>query len=102
MTAETIDHQPTEVLSATQRLAQIRRTMQRMIRRKPTPAEALALDHAAMLALRAEAACRDINCDANTIVRLSNAARRARLDFEEIARFHREPRPPNSFAEIGV
>jgi hypothetical protein len=30
-------------------------------------------------------ACRDPNADANTIVRLANVARRAQLDFEEIA-----------------
>lgn len=71
--------------SAMARLAELKNGLQRLLRRKPTTFEKAALDRCALLALRAEMAMLDPNADSNSIVRLSNVARRAQADFERIA-----------------
>ena len=73
------------------RLAELKRVFQRQLRRKPTAYEKAALDRAALLTLRAEIAARDIGSNSDDVVRLDNAARRARNDFERIA-IPRKPR----------
>jgi hypothetical protein len=45
---------------------------------------------------------RDPKSDSNTIVRLSNAARRARLDFENIAKINHDPALPASLEAFGL
>lgn len=75
-----------ERLTYMQRLIQLQRALQRKLRRRPTDFEKATLDKAALLMLRAEAAARDPSCDANTIVRLHNASRRALSDFERVCR----------------
>jgi len=51
------------------------------------------MDRAALMTLRAEIAARDINATSEDIVRLDNAARRSRLDFEKLARIgERKPK----------
>src|SRR5215472_13290899 len=64
--------------SALARLAELRRDLQRLLRRKPTRFERTLLDRAALLTLRAEAAVRDPKADSNSVVRLDNVARRVR------------------------
>jgi hypothetical protein len=66
------------------RLAQLKRALQKRLKRKPTTYERTLLDNAALLALRAETAVSDPHVHGDTIVRLNNAARRARNDFENI------------------
>jgi RNA polymerase-interacting CarD/CdnL/TRCF family regulator len=66
------------------RLAELKRALQRQLKRKPTLYEKQLLDRAAAMMLRAEIAAFDGKADSNTIVRLDNAARRARQDFERI------------------
>jgi hypothetical protein len=77
---------------AKERLAELRRALQRQLRRKGTAIELAALDRAALMTLRAEMAALDPKASSNDIVRLDNAARRARADFERVARI--QPKPP--------
>ena len=70
--------------TAMERLAEIRRSLQRLLRRMATGFEQQALDHCALLMVRAEMALRDPKSDSNDLVRLSNAARRAQADFERV------------------
>jgi hypothetical protein len=71
--------------TAMARLEELRRSLQRQLRRKPNVYEKAALDRAALLALRAEIAARDPTSSSNDIVRLFNCSRRAIADFERIA-----------------
>jgi predicted translin family RNA/ssDNA-binding protein len=73
-----------EQISAKERLEELRRALQRRIKRKLTAYELTALDHAATMLLRSEMALRDIKTSANDIVRLHGAAREAVKDFEEV------------------
>lgn len=74
------------VKRALARLSQIRRALQRAnMRRRGTMIELAALDRAALMTLRAEIAARDPNATSCDVVRLDNAARRARQDFERLA-----------------
>jgi hypothetical protein len=76
---------PSPNKTAQQRLAEIRLALQRQLRRKGTAIEVTAMDHAALMMLRAEMAMLDPNADSNDIVRLSNASRRATANFERVA-----------------
>jgi hypothetical protein len=69
---------------AQRRLDELRRQMQRQLGRKPTSVEKTAMERAALMTLRAEAAMYDANCDPNDLVRLDNAAKRARDAFEKL------------------
>jgi hypothetical protein len=79
--------------NAEQRLREIKRSLQRQARRKLNAYEQAALDRAAIMTLRAEIAAFDVKATSNDLVRLDNAARRARADFERIARVV-PPAPP--------
>jgi len=70
---------------AAARLQAIRRALQSLAKRKLRAFEQDALETAARLAFRAEVASLDIRSDSNDVVRLSNAARRARADYLRIA-----------------
>jgi hypothetical protein len=70
--------------TALHRLDELRRALQRQLRRKPKEFERTSLEHAALMLLRSEIAARDPDADSTDIVRLANVARRARLDFERI------------------
>jgi hypothetical protein len=72
--------------SVQERLAELKRGFQRQLNRKGTAIELAALDRAALMTLRAEIAAFDGKATSNDIVRLDNAARRARRVFETIAR----------------
>lgn len=67
------------------RLAELKRALQRQLKRKPKVYEKAALDRAALMTLRAETAALDPKATSEDVVRLDNAARRARQDFERIA-----------------
>jgi len=71
------------------RLEQLKRALQRQLRRRPTDYEKCVLDRAALLTLRAEIAAHDPRTSSNDLVRLDNVARRARRDFERIAQSSR-------------
>jgi hypothetical protein len=60
------------------RMRQLRRLFLNDLRRKPTAAEAAALDRAVCLSWRAEAAVLDPHTCPDDVVRLDNAAARAR------------------------
>jgi len=78
--------QPSEAqIRALARLDELKRAMQRQLRRRPTTVERCAMDRAALMTLRAEIAARDPKSDSLAVVRLDNAARRSRADFERIA-----------------
>jgi hypothetical protein len=76
--------------------------LQRQLHRKPSSYEKTALDRAALLMLRAEIAARDPQSNSDDVVRLDNCARRARQDFESIAKISRDPELPASLAEFGL
>jgi hypothetical protein len=82
--ASSVTNSSTRKLTAEDRLKQLQKSLQRQLKRRPTTRERAALDRCAWLQLRSEMACRDVNADANTIVRLANVARRALQDFEEV------------------
>jgi hypothetical protein len=82
------------------RLNELKRGLQRQLRRKPNVLEKTVLEHAAVMALRAEMAAFDPKSDANTIVRLSNAARRAMADFERLLSPMHKQGP--SYEELGL
>jgi hypothetical protein len=75
------------------RLRELKRALQRQVRRKLNAYELAALDRAALMTLRAEIAAWDVKATSNDLVRLDNAARRARADFERICRIA-PPAPP--------
>jgi hypothetical protein len=82
-------NQPTAALTPAQsraqaRLAELKRALQRQLRRKPKLHEKQLLDHAAAMQLRSEIAAFDPRATSNDLVRLSGAARRARQDFEHV------------------
>jgi hypothetical protein len=82
--ADPAPNQPAKT-AAMRRLAELQRALQRTLKRKPTEIERTALQRAALLSLRAEIAAFDPHADSNDVVRLDNAARRARGDFERLA-----------------
>ena len=73
-----------------------------MARRKLKGHELTALRYAALLQFRAEIAAFDGRAASDSIVRLANAARRARADFERVTGIDtaRKPKPPLSMADI--
>ena len=85
-----VEPSPTSQPSGTEqrlgRLGELRRSLQRQLKRKPTVFEKAALDRAALMLLRAEQAARDPTATSNDVVRLANASRRALRDFERMAR----------------
>jgi hypothetical protein len=80
--------------SAEARLVELKRALQRQLKRRPTAYEKAALDRAALMTVRAEIAAYDPNASSEDVVRLDNAARRARNDFERIALPHTSPESP--------
>jgi hypothetical protein len=75
-----VDHDPKPINGA-QRLAQLKRAYQRALGRHPTTVQRTAIQRAALLTVRAEASAFDPTASSNDIVRLDNAARRARNDM---------------------
>ena len=71
--------------TANERLDELRRGLQRLLRRKPTMVERALLDRAALMTLRAEMAAFDPASKSDDLCRLDNVARRARHDFERVA-----------------
>lgn len=85
--------------SALTRLEELKRSLQSMLRRRPTRYEAAARDRAALMLLRAEIAARDPKATSEDVVRLDNASRRARLDFERICKVN-HTKPQRDMADI--
>jgi hypothetical protein len=77
------------------RVGQLRRAFQRQVRRRPTALERAAMRRAADLTAAAERAAADPNATLNDIVRIDNAAARARAAFVSLAGIKR-PRPGSS------
>jgi hypothetical protein len=99
ITTEPAQARPT----ALQRLDELRRGLQRLLRRKPSLIEKALMDRCALLMMRAEHAAGDPKCDSNDVVRLDNAARRARADFESYAGINSAHKPaPTTLAELGL
>ena len=73
------DRAPIAPLDA--RIAQLRRAFGRGLGRKPDTTEQLALDRAARLTARAEAAAHDPNVTANDLVRIDRLAAAARREM---------------------
>ena len=72
-------------ITAEQRLAELKKALQRRLNRKPTLIEKASLDRCAALMVRAECATYDSKVSAEDLVRLHNCARRAEADFERLA-----------------
>src|SRR5262245_37699757 len=66
------------------RIAELRRAFQRALRRRPTMIERTAIERAARLTWRAEVAAVDPNATLDDVVRLDNAAARARSRLEAL------------------
>ena len=75
---------PSPNKSAWQRLAEIRLSLQKQLRRKGTGVELTALDHAALMLLRYEMTVLNPASKSDDIVRLHNASRRAVANYERI------------------
>jgi hypothetical protein len=75
----------TAPISAESRLNELKKALQRQLKRKPTLIEKAALNNCALLMLRSEIAARDGKATSEDIVRLANVARRAQQDFARIA-----------------
>jgi hypothetical protein len=93
---------PSEAQSrALARLDELKRALQRQLNRRPTTVERCAMDRAALMTLRAEIAARDSKASSADVVRLDNAARRARKDFEALARLDQcKPKAKRSMLDI--
>jgi hypothetical protein len=95
MQALEMEAQPTVMSAASQ--AQVRRTLalkrafQRELGRKPTCLQRTAIDRAATLTAKAEAAALDPLTTANDVVRLDRAAARARAEMFAMFAAKREP-----------
>jgi hypothetical protein len=66
------------------RMAQLRRAYQRVLRRKPTMIERAAMERAARLTARAEVAALDPDATLDDVVRIDNAAARARARLADL------------------
>jgi hypothetical protein len=66
------------------RYAEIRRQLQRLLGRKPSPSEKFQLDRAARLSAKAEAVAADARATTNDVVRIDRLARLARLDWQRL------------------
>jgi hypothetical protein len=87
--------------TALERLDELKRAYQRMLRRRPTMVEKALMDRAALMTVRAEMAAGNPKADSNTIVRLDNAARRSRNDFERVCGIEHARKPRlRSMADI--
>jgi hypothetical protein len=87
--------------TAEQRNAELRRALQRQARRKLKGHEQAALERAAYMMTLAEVAAYNPKSTSEDVVRLDNAARRARLDFERIVGItERKPKPQRSMADL--
>ena|SRR6516164_3748837 len=100
-----VDQTPTNASSKPQtiaeaRLVELKRALQRQLRRKPNAIEKAALDRAALMSVRAEIAAYDPRSTSEDVVRLDNAARRARLDFEKLARIGERKPKAKTMADI--
>ena len=73
------------------RTVALRRSLLRLLKRKPTTAERHMLDRAARLTARAEAAANDHTVPINDVVRIDNAAARARAAWARLAGTRRAP-----------
>src|SRR5262245_61800995 len=66
------------------RAAQLRRAFQRVLKRRPTTIERIAMSRAAALTARAEAAALDPDATLDDVVRIDNAASRARAKLVDL------------------
>ena len=73
------------------RTSALRRAFQRELGRKPTCLQRAAMDRAATMTAKAEAAALDPATTANDVVRLDNAAARARAEMFAMFAAKREP-----------
>jgi hypothetical protein len=87
--------QPTGISAAShaqvRRTSALRRAFQRELGRKPTCLQRTAMDRAATMTAKAEAAAFDPATTANDVVRLDNAAARARAEMFAMFAAKREP-----------
>jgi hypothetical protein len=87
--------QPTVISAAShaqvRRTSALRRAFQRELGRKPTCLQRTAMDRAATMTAKAEAAALDPATTANDVVRLDNAAARARAEVFAMFAAKREP-----------
>jgi hypothetical protein len=87
--------QPTVISAAShaqvRRTSALRRAFQRELGRKPTCLQRTAMDRAATMTAKAEAAALDPATTANDVVRLDNAAARARAEMFAMFPAKREP-----------
>jgi hypothetical protein len=81
------------------RARQLRRAFQRLLRRRPTMLERIAMTRCALLVARAEAAAADPNATHDDVVRLDGAAVRAQRRMVELLGVQRKS-PVPSLAEI--
>src|SRR5260221_8784168 len=76
------------------RIAELMRAFQRQLRCRPTEIERSAMRRAALLTARAELAAQDASVSIDDLVRLDNAAQRARTRLADlIGGFKRRPPP---------
>src|SRR5262249_54709168 len=86
------------------RIAELRRAFQRALRRRPTMLERTAIERAARLTWRGGAGAVDVNPTPDGVVRLDNAATRARSRLEALTGVppgkRRKPVPLSSFDDL--
>jgi hypothetical protein len=78
------------------------RSYTRYLGARPTRLERHAILRAAQLTARAEAAASDINVAVDEVVRIDNAASRARKDLAKVIRDRRQNSPPPSRPKNGA
>jgi hypothetical protein len=76
------------------RQVELHRAFKKMLPIRLTNAQKLVLSRAVRLTLRAEMALSDATVTANDLVRLDNAARRARAEWGRLASTHKPKEPP--------
>jgi hypothetical protein len=87
-------------LTAQERLVQLERELQSRVRRKLKGYQLTALRDAARMALRAEITQLDPKADSMALVRVQNAARRARIDFETLCGIETRKPKQRSMADL--
>jgi hypothetical protein len=86
----------------TSRMRQLKRAYQRALKRRPTEIERTAMERAARLTVRAEAAALDPNATLDDVVRVDNAAARARAKLSDLIGLRRKPTPTNGLDLSGL
>jgi hypothetical protein len=90
-----------ELSSLSDRVTYLKRAYARGLGHKPTTLQSAAIQRAAVLSAKAEAAALDPNVTPNDLVRLDHAAARARRDMEHALQRVRKPDVP-TLAELGL